>query len=461
MRHKRDANEQAAVDFVEHIYHELQKTWSAPLLYSATSNVSVSAHSSVTSRESSPSSEDHSSVDNPARPSSSSSSLDPREEKNEHTDAATHDTRSKKIHISNKKNVNNPQFTPRHVKERRLQESRRLLHQMTKGQQQLEEFRNPEALRGYARQKFIERASLVIRSCVRLQRAVPLLSLDSEDHQQPTGVAPNVIRAMVERLERVRSVASVGCGPGCDAVGVVAFLQQHSSQHVLDRILFCDWAMTDWRPGMLDPVRQLLVEEHGLVRQVDLAICDVRASLWDQPPNRSHEQQHSKGEEDATTLTSSSIGGSSEPSPDLIQLLTTTTEELSSNGSPNFSLPSSETIQHQRQLSVDLIVVSYLLSETRGKWHAFFDNLVELAPAGTLFLFSDPTAWQLHLFRERYEFFESKNDDKDRQRRMEFCWLDSSMYRPELQVLEGRLSAAVLLGMVTSSPTRVNGVSSD
>jgi hypothetical protein len=54
---------------------------------------------------------------------------------------------------------------------------------------------------------------------------------------------------------------------------------------------------------------------------------------------------------------------------------------------------------------------------------------------GTLFIFSDPTAWQLHLFMERSSYC------------MDFCWLDSSMYRPELQALEGRVGPAVLVGI--------------
>ena len=72
----------------------------------------------------------------------------------------------------------------------------------------------------------------------------------------------------------------------------------------------------------------------------------------------------------------------------------------------------------------------------------------------TIFLLTDSTAWQLHLFRERYEFHNTDSDDNgsdDRRRRMNFVWLDSSIYRPELQELEGRNGAGVLLGMKVES----------
>ena len=119
---------------------------------------------------------------------------------------------------------------------------------------------------------------------------------------------------------------------------------------------------------------------------------------------------------------------------------------------------------HHSSLNVDLILVSYLLSETRGKWHAFFDDVVDLVPVGTLFLFTDPTAWQMHSFRERYEFFSNDKNGSttnggvdchgEKQRRMNFVWLDSSIYRPEMQKLEGRNGPAVLLGATVVSRER-------
>jgi hypothetical protein len=93
-------------------------------------------------------------------------------------------------------------------------------------------------------------------------------------------------------------------------------------------------------------------------------------------------------------------------------------------------------------LSIDLFITSYLLSETRGKWHDFYESLFQKARPGSLFLFTDPTAWQIHIWLSKH------------QHELEgHCWLDSSMNRPDLQVLEGRLESGVLFAMKKS----VNG----
>ena len=367
------------------------------------------------------------------------------------TDTTTTATSSMQ-HPRARKNHANPQYTPRHVKERRLVESQRLLQHMSKGIQTLSEFQNPEALRGYTRQKFMERANLVVRSLVRLHQSVlnppPLSELDSSSSS-----SADIHQAMLERLWQVRSVCSVGCGPGGETVGVVAFLQSHHQQltaakaaagtsttghhhdtehdnqdghFVLDRIVFCDWALSDWRP-MLESVKECLVEQQQSVKRVDMATCDVRVPLWDS----------------ATNAGELSTQGSDNNLPGKSTVAKSFDSHLLRALFPSISSSNSHLPQHQ------LVVISFLLSETRGQWHMFFDDLVDAAPEGTLFLLTDPTAWQLHLFRQRYEFFDRPHHPK--RRRMHFCWLDSSMYRPELQVLSARLSSAVLMGIVVST----------
>ena len=113
---------------------------------------------------------------------------------------------------------------------------------------------------------------------------------------------------------------------------------------------------------------------------------------------------------------------------------------------------------------VDLVVVSYVLTETRGKWHAFFHDLIvarwrdrdtdnnhdnnddaqaashsplPLLSSGTLLLMSEPTAWQLHHW---LQLVGSRLSDYE--------WLDSSRLSPELQLLEGRIGPAVLLARI-------------
>lgn len=87
--------------------------------------------------------------------------------------------------------------------------------------------------------------------------------------------------------------------------------------------------------------------------------------------------------------------------------------------------------------SIDIVIVSYLLSETRDKWQIFMDDLINFhLRSNAIVLLSDPTAWQLHIFRQRYI------------QRIDFMWLDSSMLHPRLQSLEGRVGPAVLIGIV-------------
>ena len=55
----------------------------------------------------------------------------------------------------------------------------------------------------------------------------------------------------------------------------------------------------------------------------------------------------------------------------------------------------------QQHLKVaDLIIVSYLLTETREKWHQFMLEAWRSALPGTLFMLMEPTVWQHHVLLE-------------------------------------------------------------
>jgi hypothetical protein len=282
------------------------------------------------------------------------------------------------------------------LKEFRTEQARTLLRNMTKGSQTESMFENEAALRGYTRQKFNERAILMVTALTKLWNLPE--SQRSGCHER--------IRA---KLASVRSLCSVGCGPGCDAVGVAAWLssinQSSSSSSllsgstttrpILDYAVLLDYAVQHW-DRILTPLINVVVPE--FVGDMVTSSCDVRSSLTESN-NAVVAQLLSRREE---------VDGTGDDS-----------------GNDNDS----------HRLKVDLIVTSYLLSETRGQWHAFYDDLVRRTDPGTLFIFTDPTAWQLHVFMERSSHC------------MDFCWLDSSMYRPELQALEGRVGPAVLVGI--------------
>jgi hypothetical protein len=286
------------------------------------------------------------------------------------------------------------------TKEEWTEQARVLLQHMTLGTVDVSMMDNEAALRGYTRHKFFERAMLVVQS---------LAKLTSTD-----GPFEDV---WYHRLQSVYTICSVGCGPGGDAVGVLAFLQtflsenqqaqqqqQQQQQQQRRRLVLFDWAMPQWSSLVLNPLQEILLAHASA--SVNLAECDVRTSLWTDPIHkaaRRHlfmDDQINKNDEPCSTR--------DDNGPDLNSSATNV---------------------------VDLFVISYLLCETRGQWHFFLDDVVASSRPGTMFLLTDPTAWQLHLFRERYD------------EQISWQWLDSSMHRPELQPLEGRVGPAAVVGI--------------
>uniref|UniRef100_A0A8J9S4A1 Uncharacterized protein n=1 Tax=Phaeodactylum tricornutum TaxID=2850 RepID=A0A8J9S4A1_PHATR len=265
------------------------------------------------------------------------------------------------------------------LKRIRNDESKTLLQNMTKGTQERVMFQNYAALRGYTRLKFNERAVLVADSLARVESLAKFSQSDVETSREQT-----VAGRLWEKLHQIRSLCSIGCGPGCDAVGVAVFLSKLKPRRNLERAVLFDWAMPDWS-RIVHPLESLLLPLY--IDSLETDSCNVLVD-WSNEEN-----------EAARRLASDSRARS------------------------------------DQEISVDLFVTSYLLSETRERWHSFYDTLTDRAPAGTLFLFAEPTAWQLHTVIERCE------------KKMDFVWLDSSMHQPELQLLEGRVGPAVLLGI--------------
>ena len=190
-------------------------------------------------------------------------------------------------------------------------------------------------------------------------------------------ISPN--HAMYAQLHKVTTIVSLGCGPGCDGVGALTYLRGISPLSRCRRLVLLDWAMQHWSL-LIEP----LVEElHSTVDHastvVEMATANVREPL------EADVNAHAR------------------------QLLDTTNQTC-------------------------LYLISYLLSETRGEWQVLLDDLMQTAGPGALFWLADPTAWQLHAFRQRYDM-------------RCWLWLDSSMGRPDLQPLENRVGPAILMGM--------------
>jgi len=252
------------------------------------------------------------------------------------------------------------------INEKQLQtdHAQQLLKNMTRGTQTSDMFDNDLALVGYTRQKFVERALLAAASLDRI-----------EDAQG--------VDAIWKKVHQVQKVASIGCGPGCDAIGILAFLNASRQncaykdpprKPLLKKIILMDYVIPQWKRLVIDSLESLI--QPDWVSEISTAFCDVRFSLDDER-----------------------------------------------NAAARLAL---------QEEPVDLVVVSYLLTETRGKWHDFFGSLQHTG--GGLLLMSEPTAWQLHEFLNLF-----------RDAIQTHVWLDSSRDTPLLQGLEGRMGPAVVL----------------
>lgn len=276
------------------------------------------------------------------------------------------------------------------TKEQQTDQAVQLLRHMSKATQQRTMFQNTAALWGYARQKFYERSMLVCRSLLKLDPTIAV----GTTHTALTPAQGQLRRNLWEGLGAVQQICSIGCGPGNDAVGMVAFLHslrvnmnQSGSGSYLKRAILLDWAMEDWSV-VLDPLQDLLVPNN--IQCIQRASCDVTQPLY---------------------------------SNDNRQALALLVEETETP-----TLDATTPI-----LDVDLVLVSYLLTEVRGQWESFLDEIVKKCRPGTLFYFAEPSPWQLHRLVRLLDS-------------LDFCWLDSSMNDVQLQPLENRLGPAVLIG---------------
>ena len=200
----------------------------------------------------------------------------------------------------------------------RVDPSFALLNHMRKGTQLPHMFQDSCALWSYTRSKFCERAFLVSRSLRCLTR------------KRRRGD-----ESLRKRLETVQTACCIGCGPGNDAVGLVAFVES-ALLPSFSFLLLCDYAIEAWQV-VHRPLSSLLVPRH--VAQFETCFCNVKESF-----------------QSATN-----------------QLL------------------------RQRIEGIDMFLISYLLTETHGQWESFLVPLIHCAKTGTLFYFAEPRPWQLQL----------------------------------------------------------------
>jgi len=283
-----------------------------------------------------------------------------------------------------------------------------LLRHMSKGTQDPSMFENAAALRGYARQKFTERAVLLARSLIRLkydyQRKCSVNDGNNEcdevitqqQQQRKQDIWNNIVG-------NVQAVCCIGCGPGNDLVGLLCFLE-----HVKDSLL------SD-KDNMKNKNLPIVCEAY---------LCDYVVNAWE-------DILHPLSD----ILTSDRCHDISSSSSQRQQRLLGKAVRSRCDISLPLSHPINATL-YGRVSALDFFSFSYVLTETRGLWDAFLSDLLSAARSGTVFYFAEPTPWQLHQLIELWG-----------KETVDFMWIDSSMNFPEVAETMRREGPAVLLAV--------------
>ena len=275
-----------------------------------------------------------------------------------------------------------------------IQNAVKLLKCMTKGSQTLQMFEDSSALWGYCRQKFYERSMLLCTSIARIE--IPICQYSPSFDEDPAMKKQKLIRKKIWNMflsSKIKNACSIGSGPACDPSGLISFLHMvrsqktnqlqnlSSSEPVLDKIILMDWSQ-EWIE-VTAPLRNILLEKNLIRLDMKSVFCDVTKDLNDVDNKEANEEL---------------FGKTSAP-------------------------------------DIDFYSISYLLSETRGKWTSFLDTLVTKSKPQTLFYFAEPTPWQLH------------DVQKLLNQQLDFVWLDSSMDVSVLWGADRRAGPAVMIAL--------------
>jgi hypothetical protein len=310
--------------------------------------------------------------------------------------------------------------TIRHVQ---TAHARKLLRHMSKGTQTKEMLSNEVALWGYTRQKFVQRAELVLHALFQLHSNGT--SRQQADNAK-TGVNKDINNAnhqsherILERQRRVRDLmrlkmkgvkraCSVACGPGNDMIGLLAYLHEEQKQEnkpqnnskdaaiqqpLLQSATCVDFAIEDWS-RMLTPLETIVCPAY--TSEFVTMFCDITRPL-------------AQGEQQQSRET---------PSP----------------------LEHQDFFSSETAAEMDIFLFSYILTETRHQWEEFVVKLVHTAKLGTLLYFAEPAPWQLHRLLHIIEIETGETDF-----RLDHAWLDSSISFPEQQAMDRRMGPAVIM----------------
>jgi hypothetical protein len=179
---------------------------------------------------------------------------------------------------------------------------------------------------------------------------------------------------------------------------------------LIHKLLLTDYVMPAWDRLVVNELKPQLAKFIPVVETAVCDVCHVCHSLIDASVNQ-HAASHIIIQHKQPMTTDRKA---TEADTNTNNTTTTTTTTTSSNRC--------------------LVVISYLLTETRGRWHDFFRDAFRILPPGTLMRLSEPVAWQLHQFLDMFQEYIDHHQ-----------WLDSSRDFPALQGLERRMGAAVVM----------------
>ena len=209
-----------------------------------------------------------------------------------------------------------------------------------------------QAIWGYSKYKFAKRSMLTFNILRHIQPRENHRSLNRGGNCPRQPSVPSFLWA---QLSTVRTVVSIGGGPGNNLFGVDLFHhlyflndpESNNKQHALN-LMVLDYAEEGWA-AVVEKVAHLSEE-----------------FLGGKDKDADQKSRYSCHHCDVTLPLQNDHNGPA-----------------------------------QQYLKVaDLIIVSYLLTETRGKWHQFMLEAWRSALPGTLFMLMEPTVWQHHVLLE-------------------------------------------------------------
>ena len=219
----------------------------------------------------------------------------------------------------------------------------------------------------------------------------------------------NDLRIGLSQARTKKTVVSIGSGPGNDMLGALVFLTVCCGSTAALHILGLDANARHW-----DKIISQLSPFHLHGGSVHLGSHDG-ASADFEPVSGQHHIQLRKVASFANEICDICGGEASHAS---------VVAHMKAHGMPS---PST---------SPTLYTFSYVLTETKERWHDFFFHLYTHAAPQSFFYVAEPNPFQIFVLLGQ---FPSWTHGKD------FFWLDSSLENPDLASTMQRLGPAVML----------------